>query len=171
MVNNYSDAMEQMEAETDAMLGVLLDFLAAYGEIGDLDIDPGILAEINRRRQERQNSGNPASMDTGGYTGSWGSEGRLALLHQKELVLNASDTANMLASVGILRQIANVIDLNALASSGGFGHLVAGSIGSHSGTLQQEVHIEANFPNATDKNQIEDAFKDIVNLAAQFANR
>ena len=171
MVNNYSDAMKQMEAETDAMLGVLLDFLAAYGEIGDLDIDPGILAEINRRRQERQNSGNPASMDTGGYTGSWGSEGRLALLHQKELVLNASDTANMLASVGILRQIANVIDLNALASSGGFGHLVAGSIGSHSGTLQQEVHIEANFPNATDKNQIEDAFKDIVNLAAQFANR
>ena len=171
MVNNYSDAMEQMEAETDAMLGVLLDFLAAYGEIGDLDIDPGILAEINRRRQERQNSGNPASMDTGGYTGSWGSEGRLALLHQKELVLNASDTANMLASVGILRQIANVIDLNALASSGGFGNLVAGSIGSHSGTLQQEVHIEANFPNATDKNQIEDAFKDIVNLAAQFANR
>ena len=171
MVNNYSDAMKQMEAETDAMLGVLLDFLAAYGEIGDLDIDPEILAEINRRRQERQNSGNPASMDTGGYTGSWGSEGRLALLHQKELVLNASDTANMLASVGILRQIANVIDLNALASSGGFGHLVAGSIGSHSGTLQQEVHIEANFPNATDKNQIEDAFKDIVNLAAQFANR
>ena len=42
-------------------------------------------------------------MDTGGYTGSWGSDGRVAILHQKELVLNAEDTANMLASVGILR--------------------------------------------------------------------
>ena len=29
------------------------------------------------------------SLDTGGYTGAWGPNGRLALLHQKELVLNA----------------------------------------------------------------------------------
>ena len=77
----------------------------------------------------------------------------------------------MLASVGILRQIASVIDLNALASAGGFGNLVAGSIGGHKEVLQQEVHIEAHFPNATDKNQIEEAFKDIVNLAAQYSNR
>jgi hypothetical protein len=27
--------------------------------------------------------------DTGGYTGSWDSSGRLAMLHQKEIVLNA----------------------------------------------------------------------------------
>jgi hypothetical protein len=27
--------------------------------------------------------------NTGGYTGAWGPEGRLAVLHQKELVLNA----------------------------------------------------------------------------------
>jgi hypothetical protein len=37
------------------------------------------------------------SLDTGGYTGNWGSEGRLAMLHQKEIVLNARDTENMLA--------------------------------------------------------------------------
>jgi len=30
--------------------------------------------------------------NTGGYTGVWGPEGKLALLHEKELVLNASDT-------------------------------------------------------------------------------
>ena len=173
MVNNYSEAMQQMQEETDAMLEVLLDFLIAYGEIGDLDIDPGILAAINERRKQRQGEGggSPEGYDTGGYTGSWGSEGKLAYLHQKELVLNAADTANMLASVGILRQIASVIDLNALASAGGFGSLAAGSIGSYKDVLQQEVHIEAHFPNATDKNQIEDAFKDIVNLAAQYANR
>jgi hypothetical protein len=35
--------------------------------------------------------------DTGGYTGEWGPEGRLAMLHQKEIVLNARDTENMLA--------------------------------------------------------------------------
>ena len=77
----------------------------------------------------------------------------------------------MLASVGILRQIANVIDLNALSSAGGFASLMQTGVHSNKETLQQEVHIEAHFPNATDKNQIEDAFKDIVNLAAQYANR
>jgi hypothetical protein len=30
--------------------------------------------------------------DTGGYTGSWGSEGKLAILHEKELVLSSEDT-------------------------------------------------------------------------------
>ena len=173
MVNNYADAMKKMEKETNDMLDILVDFLTAYGAVGDLKIDPGVLAEIRRRQQERQNNGddNPEGYDTGGYTGSWGSDGRIALLHQKELVLNADDTANMLASVGILRQIASVIDLNALASAGGFGNLIAGSIGGHKEVLQQEVHIEAHFPNATDKNQIEEAFKDIVNLAAQYSNR
>ena len=30
--------------------------------------------------------------DTGGYTGSWGPEGKLAMLHEKEMVLNKDDT-------------------------------------------------------------------------------
>ena len=169
MVNNYSQAMATMEAETDAMLGVLLDFLTAYGEIGDLNVEPGVLAEIEARRRERQE--NPEGFDTGGYTGAWGAEGRLAYLHQKELVLNAEDTVNMLTSVGILRQIASIIDLNALASAGGFISLMSSGVGGNQGTLQQEVHIEANFPAVTDKNQIEEAFGDLVNLAAQYANR
>lgn len=169
MVNNYSQAMATMEAETDAMLGVLLDFLTAYGEIGNLNIEPGVLAEIEARRRERQE--NPEGFDTGGYTGAWGSEGRLAYLHQKELVLNAEDTVNMLTSVGILRQIASIIDLNALASAGGFISLMSSGVGGNQGMLQQEVHIEASFPAVTDKNQIEEAFGDLVNLAAQYANR
>jgi hypothetical protein len=40
---------------------------------------------------------------TGMYTGEWGSEGKLAILHEKELVLNKEDTANMLAAVGMIR--------------------------------------------------------------------
>jgi hypothetical protein len=33
--------------------------------------------------------GDLAAYDTGGYTGSWDSSGRLAMLHQKEIILNA----------------------------------------------------------------------------------
>jgi hypothetical protein len=42
----------------------------------------------------------------------------------------------MLASVGILRQIANVIDLNALASAGGFISLMSSGVAGNQGTLQ-----------------------------------
>jgi hypothetical protein len=39
------------------------------------------------------------AFDTGGYTGSWGPEGKMAMLHEKEIVLNKQDTANLLESV------------------------------------------------------------------------
>ena len=43
--------------------------------------------------------------DTGGYTGDWsGKEGKVALLHKKELVLNQKDTENLLKAVQALRQ-------------------------------------------------------------------
>ena len=39
------------------------------------------------------------------------------------------------------------------------------------GSLEQSVHIEANFPNATDRNEIEEAFNNLINTASQYANR
>lgn len=109
--------------------------------------------------------------DTGGYTGAWGSEGKMAMLHEKELVLNKQDTSNLLNAVSMIRQIASVIDLNAYSSAGfGGGMLSAGRVGS-TGTLEQVVHVTAEFPNATNREEIYAAFGDIVNLASQYANR
>ena len=33
--------------------------------------------------------------------------------------------------------------------------------------LEQNVHIEANFPNVTNSNEIEEAIKNLVNVASQ----
>jgi hypothetical protein len=55
------------------------------------------------------------AMATGGYTGEWDSSGRLAVLHQKEIVLNAHDTENFLSAINIVRDIASMIDLRAAA--------------------------------------------------------
>jgi TP901 family phage tail tape measure protein len=58
-----------------------------------------------------------ASLDTGGYTGDWHNQtglyksGKLAVLHQKEIVLNANDTSNLLTSVQIMRDYANKLDV------------------------------------------------------------
>jgi hypothetical protein len=57
----------------------------------------------------------PKGFDTGGYTGEWDSSGRLAMLHQKEIVLNAHDTENFLSAINIVRDIASMIDLRAAA--------------------------------------------------------
>jgi hypothetical protein len=67
---------------------------------------------------------------TGGYTGEWGSYGKLAMLHEKELVLNQKETENFLASMELLDSIVKTIDLySANAQYGGL--LSTPTFGSH----------------------------------------
>ena len=67
----------------------------------DSDIGEDFLERIKKKKGYK----------SGGYTGDWsgqgvdGMGGRMAVLHQKELVLNESDTSNMLAAVEALRQM------------------------------------------------------------------
>lgn len=116
--------------------------------------------------------------DTGGYTGAWGKEGKIAMLHEKELVLNKSDTKNMLDTVGIVRQLGT--SLSAIKSTLGdrltqytdrFNNNISGMEVSKttSQKLDQNVKIEANFPNVKNANEIETAFNNLVNLASQRA--
>jgi hypothetical protein len=112
------------------------------------------------------------SFDTGGYTGSWDSSGRLAMLHQKELVLSAADTKNFLSAIDILRDITSIIDLQAVAQSQGLSALAqVSNVTTPTTQLQQEVTIHAEFPNATNRTEIEAAFSSLLNRASQFANR
>ena len=108
---------------------------------------------------------------SGGYTGSWaGDEGRLGILHQKELVLNAEDTENILNSVNILRTLMDDVSVGMKTR---LNSLKAGSFNplTNNESLEQNVHIEASFPNVNSKREIEEAFSDLVNLAAQRAMR
>ena len=125
---------------------------------------------------EKKNEGYKSAValmgfDTGGYTGSWGPDGKLAVLHQKEIVLNAADTSNLLASVDLLHNILQVIDVQSMTRQ------LSGILSSpqffnnNSQTLEQQVYIEAHFPDATDRNELEAAFNNIINQASQYANR
>lgn len=114
------------------------------------------------------------SFDTGGYTGDWsGAYGKLALLHKKELILKEGDTANFLAGMDLLNKIISVIDLQSVNNS--LGGLLSspslGHVGDEGGILEQQVHIEASFPGVSDHSEIEEAFNNLVNQAAQYANR
>lgn len=109
--------------------------------------------------------------DTGGYTGSWGSYGKLAMLHEKELVLNAHDTDNFLNTMEVMERILQMLDLQTVSSQLG-GILSSPTLGSTgTQTIEQQINIEAHFPDATDRFEIEEAFMSMANLASQYANR
>jgi hypothetical protein len=92
-------------------------------------------------------------------------------LPSQKIVLNAEDTANFLKAVDIVRELSSKIDLNASLSQNGIGAMTAAGIKEHNQTLEQQVSIQASFPNATNHSEIEQAFENLVNMAAQYANR
>ena len=110
-------------------------------------------------------------MATGGYTGEWGSEGKYAVLHEKELVLDKNDTANFLQALNVSRGLIEMIEMNARASSFGLGEMYAATIKDSLQNFEQQVHITAEFPDATDHSEIEQAFDNLINMASQYAHR
>jgi len=79
------------------------------------------------------------AFDTGGYTGDWqGNEGKMALLHKKEQVLNADDTKNLFDTVKLMDKVRNVIPA-----------LSGGSINSKLATAGSIVNISYGDINVT----------------------
>ena len=109
-------------------------------------------------------------LNTGGYTGDWsGNGGRVAMLHQKELVLNANDTENMLNAINVMRNLTNSVGIATLARLASLG--ASGNAGIGGNGLEQNVHISATFPNATSTREIEDALLNLTNRASQMVGR
>lgn len=117
---------------------------------------------------------NTVKLNTGGYTGSWGPEGRLAMLHEKELVLNKQDTSNMLSAVETIRKISQTIDLKASADKGTLinkTNIKNSAINDAGLKIDQSVTIQADFPAATDRNEIAEAFNQLMQQSLQYAYR
>lgn len=122
-----------------------------------------IFEEEDLRRAQVQ------AFDTGGYTGDWNSsDGRLAMLHKKEIVLDEDDTSNFLQALDILRSL-NLSMLNSIAGMNSFYNNANTNWTNANTNISQTVEIKAEFPNVTDRNEIEEAFDNLVNLAAQHA--
>ena len=114
--------------------------------------------------------------DTGGYTGDWSSsKGKLAVLHQKELVLNKEDTANMLEMIQMVREMQQnelkfrMANLNNEIQDVIRQNSQIEKIKSQQELLEQSVAITANFPSVNSKKEIEEALSELVNKATQLA--
>lgn len=131
-----------------------------------------------------KNGNKGKSFATGGYTGEWSNgdtEGRVAMLHQKELVLNKTDTENMLAAVQAIRDfspelIASIrakLSAVSLASQSLMGSRLASSSPDFSKEpteLAQSVQINADFPGVRDAIEIKEALESLVQTSAQRIN-
>lgn len=131
-----------------------------------------------------KNGNKGKSFATGGYTGEWSNgdtEGRVAMLHQKELVLNKTDTENMLAAVQAIRDfspelIASIrakLSAVSLASQSLMGSRLASSSPDFSKEpteLAQNININADFPGVRDAIEIKEALESLVQTSAQRIN-
>lgn len=105
------------------------------------------------------------AFDTGGYTGEWGPEGRLAWLHQKELILNPVDTENLLDAVAMVK----TLELNVGAFTDRLSEVIPSMMTMERGAFQQEIYITAEFTEATSAVEIQEAFENLINDATQYA--
>lgn len=154
------------DAEGDRVFNaVQAKFEAGYGYNGGLEHDYDYYRNYG-----------PSAFYTGGYTGEWGSEGRIGILHEKELVLNANDTQNLLETI---RTVQNITGLNNSISStiaDSLAQMVLKSLGfsskqyetSGNDSTSNVFNITAEFPNADDVQTIREAILSLPNIASQF---
>lgn len=156
--------------------------ISRYGEIQTIigydGTETDKTKKVHNYFTDRNYSAYGATFASGGYTGEWGTNGRLAVLHQKELVLNEDDTSNMLSAVRAIRDIAGLNESISQTIASSIGQLImrtvaAGGGNFNSGTnnnTSNVFNITAEFPNADDVQTIRDAILSLPNLASQFVN-
>ena len=184
--STYNELFSQREAKIKD-LGLTDDYALFSG--GDanryfagLSQDGGYTAWGNKTLwEQRLHALGISGYESGGYTGEF-NNGRLAILHEKELVLNQEDTKNILAAVELVRSftpdlinsIEKTLDSNVASFIGMLASRMDNStpVASTHDTIEQTVTIErVEFPNVTSADEINEAFATIVNDAAQWANR
>ena len=160
---------------------VIIDSYSSTSYGGSSRVTGGYKVHIKSADGKYGNLGwiSPSQMfDTGGYTGSWSgdgvalaNDGKLAWLHEKELVLNASDTENILKAVEMIRSYAeffkNSTANTADAYANHFKNLQAGFNLNSGQDVNQNVHITAEFPAANSAAEIESALLSLNELAIQ----
>lgn len=178
----YNELVGQRENKIDDM-GLKEDYYGTRGDAADEryknSSSVGQYDDLEAWKKKMHDLGVPGYA-TGGYTGIFDDE-KLAFLHQKELVLNQTDTENILAAVRTVRDfgsdffssIEKALDSNAIAAMTLMGQKLNPIVTTPvQDSIEQTVHIDkVEFPNVTSRTEIEEAFVSLTNDAAQWARR
>lgn len=188
-IENMTEAIKSLEVVLDNLAKTINSLLASEADDAQKEANETskrsittieentktIIDQLNNGFEAIANGEKYVSLDTGGYTGSWGSNGKLAVLHEKELVLNKEDTANILAATQIAGSLGRVFDeISKILTGSAISYVnstndISKTEITKGQAIDQNVQIEASFPNATDRDEIQEAFNNLVNLAVQKA--
>lgn len=174
--SSNADKMGMSSSDKDKISSAQDKWQSAY-EKGDQAGMDKAHAEAEKIRDKYGYSGGSSGdkiiskFKTGGYTGEWGSEGKLAILDEKELVLNADDTHNFLSAVEILRSM----DITPLLKSNRMNTDILKGITQQNAnekdketTIQQTVIVNADFSGVESASEIKTALGAISNQAIQY---
>lgn len=164
------------------------DFAQKVQDIINQKVWSGSASDLVNYDSMSYSSYNLLGYDTGGYTGTWSEtegldsdakNGKLAILHQKELVLNEADTANILKAVEYVREMAQSMSSNGIMADlseryGAWSAEVSKmqqTLAEKSGNIDQTVNVNAEFPNATSAEEIKTALNDLASAAIQYTGK
>ncbi len=152
------------------------DRLLGYGRLGNTSYASSDTATLMDRLGLSRRGG----AASGAYTGDWGpgqgigiDNGKIIKVHPKELILNKSDTRNILRAVDIVRNMNDWVDKQvqqmSSISSSKLDSLFNSAVPRYdTQPIKQEVTIQADFPGVTDHYEIEEALSNLSNNAAQY---
>ena len=170
LLKDIYKALEKYNSWWDAQIEALEQYYKDQGfdSVDDFLVQMMKALHALNDDDEKDRQEKAASFDSGGYTGTWGPQGKLAVLHEKENIFNQDDTSNLLVAANILR----TLDLQSSILSHGLGEIITPEISQGITTdFEQTVTIHAEFPNAVDHLEIEEAFNNLSNKAIQYANK
>lgn len=125
--------------------------------------------------------GGTATFASGGYTGTWenssnNAQGKMAVLHEKELILNKQDTSNLIEAVNMQRQLYSNFSGQTKNNENVVNNMSKNINTMHTNNdnskkVQQDVSIYPSFPNVTNSTEIENAFTNLFGQAAIFVDK
>lgn len=183
VIETLTDTLEPLETLTaawDAHNSILEATISDYENLAQ--VIQGVLTAVG----EIPNGGSATDVDghayaKGGmvdYTGLAWVDGSPS---DPEMMLNPGDTQNILKATAMVKSLdsgfigALVDSVKSAAQAmmhmfSGAAHAVTNIHPAATESLEQSVHITAEFPNVQDHNEIEEALLGLVNRSAQFAN-
>ena len=172
---------QMYKTSADASAAIATGISNRQGSLNAMPPNSQYYYTLQNELQAWKNAAPKAIYKTGGLADFTGPAWLDGTKTHPELVLNATDTQNMLQTIHSLRELDTdsiTMLLSALnaATASLFGALngnyhASGVTTSNTQELNQNVEIHADFPNVTDRNEIIEAIDGLVNRASQFVQK
>lgn len=173
--SQYVSEMMQMIAQTEAEVTAVNNLIAALSGLDTTALYAAANATVGaagtgQASTSAANAAEQAAKATAAYsTNPYYASGEKKMTEDFLHIVND----NMVDCNVQLDDIIHMLELQVNAFSEGLGALISapGIANEPQDILEQNIHIDVSFPNVTQHSEIEKAFENLVNKAAQYANR